>query len=72
MDKTWKSLPIYTYKEQLIVAIKDHQVLIVVTETGSGKTTQPPQYLHEVGYTGNGQKIDCTQPCCVAAMSVAA
>ena len=72
IDETWKSLPIYTYKEQLIVAIKDHQVLIVVAETGSGKTTQLPQYLHEVGYMGNGQKIGCTQPHHVAAMSVAA
>jgi len=65
-------LPIYAYKEQLIEAVKDHQVLIVVAETGSGKTTQLPQYLHEAGYTANGQKIGCTQPCRVAAMSVAA
>jgi len=65
-------LPIYAYKEKLIDAVKDHQVLIVVAETGSGKTTQLPQYLHEAGYTANGQKIGCTQPRRVAAMSVAA
>ncbi|KAJ7164640.1 pre-mRNA splicing factor [Mycena crocata] len=72
IEETRKSLPIYTYKEGLIQAIKEHQVLIVVAETGSGKTTQLPQYLHEAGYTANGQKIGCTQPRRVAAMSVAA
>ncbi|TFK20008.1 P-loop containing nucleoside triphosphate hydrolase protein [Coprinopsis marcescibilis] len=72
IEETRKSLPIYAYKEQLIEAVKQHQVLIVVAETGSGKTTQLPQYLHEAGYTNNGQKIGCTQPRRVAAMSVAA
>lgn len=72
IEETRKNLPIFAYKEKLIDAVKDHQVLIVVAETGSGKTTQLPQYLHEAGYTANGQKIGCTQPRRVAAMSVAA
>ncbi|KAI5122467.1 hypothetical protein M0805_008778 [Coniferiporia weirii] len=72
IEETRKSLPIYSYREQLLDAIKEHQVLIVVAETGSGKTTQLPQYLHEAGYTANGQKVGCTQPRRVAAMSVAA
>ncbi|RDX53313.1 hypothetical protein OH76DRAFT_1210748 [Lentinus brumalis] len=72
IDETRKSLPIYAYRDQLLEAIKEHQVLIVVAETGSGKTTQLPQYLHEAGYTANGTKIGCTQPRRVAAMSVAA
>ncbi|XP_030938377.1 pre-mRNA-splicing factor ATP-dependent RNA helicase DEAH1-like isoform X1 [Quercus lobata] len=66
-----KSLPIYPYRDQLLQAIEDHQILVIVGETGSGKTTQIPQYLHEVGYTKRG-KIGCTQPRRVAAMSVAA
>ena len=49
-----------------------HQVLIVEGETGSGKTTQIPQYLHEAGYTRDKKKVGCTQPRRVAAMSVAA
>ncbi|KAI0648049.1 pre-mRNA splicing factor [Trametes meyenii] len=72
IDETRKSLPIYQYRDQLLEAIKEHQVLIVVAETGSGKTTQLPQYLHEAGYTANGMKVGCTQPRRVAAMSVAA
>ncbi|XP_058070322.1 pre-mRNA-splicing factor ATP-dependent RNA helicase DEAH1-like isoform X3 [Magnolia sinica] len=66
-----KTLPIYPYRDELLQAINDHQVLVIVGETGSGKTTQIPQYLHEAGYTKRG-KIGCTQPRRVAAMSVAA
>ncbi|KAL5723084.1 RNA helicase [Ranunculus cassubicifolius] len=66
-----KTLPIYPYREELLQAIRDHQVLVIVGETGSGKTTQIPQYLHEAGFTKHG-KVGCTQPRRVAAMSVAA
>ncbi|KAH9065334.1 P-loop containing nucleoside triphosphate hydrolase protein [Lactarius vividus] len=72
IDETRKSLPIYQFREELLQAIHEHQVLIVVAETGSGKTTQLPQYLHEAGYTAGGMKVGCTQPRRVAAMSVAA
>lgn len=51
-------------------AVSDNQVLIVIGETGSGKTTQMTQYLAEAGFTECG-KIGCTQPRRVAAMSVA-
>ncbi|CAP73949.1 uncharacterized protein PODANS_2_13020 [Podospora anserina S mat+] len=67
-----KSLPVYAYREAFLDAIKEYQVLILVGETGSGKTTQIPQYLHEAGYTNEGMKVACTQPRRVAAMSVAA
>lgn len=72
MDETRKSLPIYQFREEIIQAVREHQVLIIVGETGSGKTTQLPQYLHEAGFTKGGMKIGCTQPRRVAAMSVAA
>ncbi|XP_076154498.1 ATP-dependent RNA helicase DHX8-like [Alosa pseudoharengus] len=65
-----ESLPIFKLKEQLLQAIHDNQILIVIGETGSGKTTQMTQYLAEAGYTTRG-KIGCTQPRRVAAMSVA-
>lgn len=65
-----ESLPIYKLKKELIQAVHDNQVLVVIGETGSGKTTQVTQYLAEAGYTTKG-KIGCTQPRRVAAMSVA-
>nr|CCA18013.1 predicted protein putative [Albugo laibachii Nc14] len=71
MQEGRKKLPVYPYRESLLEAIRNYSVLIIEGETGSGKTTQIPQYLHEVGYTELG-KIGCTQPRRVAAMSVAA
>ncbi|TIA99750.1 hypothetical protein E3P96_02828 [Wallemia ichthyophaga] len=63
------SLPIYKLREQLVQAVRDNQVLVVVGDTGSGKTTQMTQYLAEEGFAEYG-KIGCTQPRRVAAMSV--
>ncbi|ONI11704.1 hypothetical protein PRUPE_4G121400 [Prunus persica] len=63
-------LPIYSVREELLQVIRENQVIVVVGETGSGKTTQLTQYLHEDGYTVNGI-VACTQPRRVAAMSVA-
>lgn len=65
-----ESLPIFKFRKELMGLIADNQVIIMVGETGSGKTTQLPQYLHEEGYTLQG-KVGCTQPRRVAAMSVA-
>ncbi|CAG8950021.1 hypothetical protein HYFRA_00004355 [Hymenoscyphus fraxineus] len=72
MEETRKSLPIYQYRDEFLAALEQHQILVIVGETGSGKTTQLPQYLHEAGYTKDGLKVGCTQPRRVAAMSVAA
>uniref|UniRef100_A0A674N3V6 RNA helicase n=1 Tax=Takifugu rubripes TaxID=31033 RepID=A0A674N3V6_TAKRU len=72
MQEVRRSLPIFPYREDLLSAIEQHQILIIEGETGSGKTTQIPQYLFEEGYTRDDKKIGCTQPRRVAAMSVAA
>lgn len=63
-------LPAFAVREDLLRVIRDNQVIIVVGETGSGKTTQLTQFLLEDGY-GNRGMIGCTQPRRVAAMSVA-
>lgn len=65
-----ESLPIYRLKPELMRAMSENQVLVVIGETGSGKTTQMTQYMHELGITKNGM-IGCTQPRRVAAVSVA-
>ena len=72
IEEKRKSLPVYQYRQQFLDAVAEYQVLIVVGETGSGKTTQLPQFLYEAGYCKNGMKVGCTQPRRVAAMSVAA
>ena len=63
-------LPAFAVREELLRVIRDNQVIIVVGETGSGKTTQLTQFLYEDGY-GRMGLIGCTQPRRVAAMSVA-
>lgn len=65
-----ETLPVFAFRNQLIKAVKENQILVVVGETGSGKTTQLTQYLAEAGFTNNGM-IGCTQPRRVAAISVA-
>ncbi|KAF3927460.1 hypothetical protein ABW21_db0208484 [Orbilia brochopaga] len=63
-------LPAFAVREELLRVIRDNQVIIVIGETGSGKTTQLTQFLFEDGYGKQGM-IGCTQPRRVAAMSVA-
>jgi len=66
-----RSLPVRGVRDALLTVVRDNQVVIIVGETGSGKTTQLTQYLREDGL-GAGGRIGCTQPRRVAAMSVAA
>eukprot|EP01133_Synstelium_polycarpum_P002543 gene2543-2914_t len=63
-------LPIAGCREDLLRVIAENSVIVIVGETGSGKTTQLTQYLYEAGY-GKIGRIGCTQPRRVAAVSVA-
>lgn len=63
-------LPAFAVRQEVLNVIRENSVVIIVGETGSGKTTQLTQYLHEDGYSKYGM-IGCTQPRRVAAMSVA-
>ncbi|TCD60270.1 hypothetical protein EIP91_010449 [Steccherinum ochraceum] len=64
-------LPIFKHREKLLHSVESHGVVIVVGQTGCGKTTQLPQYLYESGWAADGNIIACTQPRRVAATSVA-
>ena len=64
------SLPIAAQRRAILHALETHQVLVVVAETGSGKTTQIPQYLYSSGWASAGI-IACTQPRRLAATSIA-
>jgi ATP-dependent helicase HrpA len=64
-----RELPVYQQKERILEVLKDHQVIVVESPTGSGKTTQLPIILHEAGYSRNGL-IGVTQPRRIAALSV--
>jgi ATP-dependent helicase HrpA len=62
-------LPITARKDEIVAAIRDHQVVVIAGETGSGKTTQIPKMCLEAGL-GIEAKIGCTQPRRVAALSI--
>ncbi len=62
-------LPVYQQRDKILAALAKHQVIVVESPTGSGKTTQIPLILHEAGYTANGM-VGVTQPRRIAAVSV--
>lgn len=64
-------LPVYEFKNDLQQKILSNQVIIVEGETGSGKTTQIPQFLLPLLAIPGQKAIACTQPRRVAAMSIA-
>ena len=51
--------------------VEKYATVVLVGETGCGKTTQIPQYLHEAGWTADGRVVACLQPRRVAAVSIA-
>ena len=63
-------LPVSQHKDEIMRAIRDHQVVIIAGETGSGKTTQIPKICLELGRGVQGQ-IGHTQPRRLAARTVA-
>lgn len=63
-------LPITARKDDIVRTLREHQVLVLAGETGSGKTTQLPKMCLEAGLARRG-KIGCTQPRRVAALSIA-
>jgi pre-mRNA-splicing factor ATP-dependent RNA helicase DHX15/PRP43 len=70
--ETRQKLPVYKFKDKLIETVRRNQFVVVEGETGSGKTTQIPQFLVNAGFVIPGQTaIAVTQPRRVAATSIA-
>ena len=65
----FKELPVYREKARILKSLEEHQVVVVESPTGSGKTTQIPLILHEAGYTSRGM-VGVTQPRRIATLSV--
>lgn len=67
LRKMQSELPIAEYKTQIIETLELNRVLLIAGDTGCGKSTQVPQYIHQAGY----KKIVCTQPRRIACVSLA-
>jgi len=70
-----KTLPVWHQKQDFLQVLKDNQILILVGETGSGKTTQIPQFVLEavdleIPDKRRKMMVACTQPRRVAALSI--
>lgn len=66
-----EQLPVYQFRDQLIESVRNNRVTIIEGATGSGKTTQIPQFLLEANIIPADKQIVCTQPRRVAALNVA-
>ncbi|XP_045700728.1 probable ATP-dependent RNA helicase DHX37 isoform X2 [Phyllostomus hastatus] len=70
MQQERLKLPILSEEQVIMEAVAEHPIVIVCGETGSGKTTQVPQFLYEAGYSSDGSIIGVTEPRRVAAIAM--
>ncbi|XP_039761529.1 probable ATP-dependent RNA helicase DHX35 [Pararge aegeria] len=61
-----QKLPVFQYRNHILYLLEKYQTLILIGETGCGKSTQVPQYLYEIGH-----KVCVTQPRVAAAFTLA-
>ena len=72
LEKQKEKLPIYQYKKHILFLVENYRTIIIVGETGSGKSTQVPQYLLEAGWAEESKKsIVITEPRRIAAVTLA-
>lgn len=70
IEQQQKSLPVFNCRHRILKELEANDTVLIMSETGSGKTTQIPQFLLLAGYAKNGM-IGITQPRRVAAITVA-
>lgn len=61
----------FKLRNHILYLIENYQTVVIIGETGCGKSTQIPQYLAEAGWTAEGRVVGVTQPRRVAAVTVA-
>ncbi|XP_041375611.1 probable ATP-dependent RNA helicase DHX35 isoform X2 [Gigantopelta aegis] len=71
VDQQRQKLPIFQHRTNILYLVEKFQTVIIIGETGCGKSTQIPQYLFEAGWAAEGHVICVTQPRRVAVITVA-
>ncbi|CAC5417695.1 DHX35 [Mytilus coruscus] len=71
IEQQRQRLPVFKLRNHILYLLEKYQTVVIVGETGCGKSTQIPQYLLESGWAEKGYLIGVTQPRRVAAVTVA-
>jgi len=71
IERQRQGLPVFRYRNHILYLVENYRTVVVVGETGCGKSTQIPQYLVEAGWAAEGRVITVTEPRRVAAITVA-
>uniref|UniRef100_A0A8B9FYI1 Probable ATP-dependent RNA helicase DHX35 n=1 Tax=Amazona collaria TaxID=241587 RepID=A0A8B9FYI1_9PSIT len=71
IEQQRQKLPIFKLRNHILYLVENYQTLVLIGETGCGKSTQIPQYLAEAGWAAEGRVVGVTQPRRVAAVSIA-
>ncbi|XP_076470144.1 putative ATP-dependent RNA helicase DHX35 isoform X2 [Babylonia areolata] len=71
IEQQRQRLPVFQYRNHILYLVERYQTVIIIGETGCGKSTQIPQYLLEAGWGAENHVIGVTQPRRVAAITVA-
>ena len=70
LNQQRQRLPIFKWRNHILWLVENYQTVVLVGETGCGKSTQIPQYLHEADWTSRGYQVCVTQPRRVAAVTL--